>query len=55
VVGHIVFMHGYMLRPMGRGPSPAPSVQEDPLGSFNAARADVEAVLDEPRARLRRM
>jgi uncharacterized protein (TIGR03086 family) len=48
VVGHIVDMHGYMLRPMGHGLSPAPSVQDDPLGAFKAARADVEAVLDDP-------
>ena len=48
VVAHIVSMHGYMLGPAGRGLSPAPSVEEDPLGAFTAARADVEAVLDDP-------
>jgi uncharacterized protein (TIGR03086 family) len=48
VVDHIVSMHGYMLRPLDRGLSPAPSVTEDPLGAFRAARADVEAVLDDP-------
>jgi uncharacterized protein (TIGR03086 family) len=48
VVDHIVTMHGVMLRPVGRGLSPAPSVNDDPLGAFRAARADVEAVLHDP-------
>ena len=48
VVRHIVDMHGYMLRPLGRQLSPAPSVEDDPLGAFQSARADVEAVLDDP-------
>jgi uncharacterized protein (TIGR03086 family) len=45
VVGHIVFMHGVMLRPLGRELSPAPSVEDDPPAAFRAARADVEAIL----------
>jgi uncharacterized protein (TIGR03086 family) len=48
VVDHIVSMHGYMLRPVGRGLSPAPSVEDDPRGAFTRARADVDAVLDDP-------
>jgi uncharacterized protein (TIGR03086 family) len=48
VVGHIITMHGYMVRPLDRGLSPAPSAEDDPLGAFKAARADVEAVLDDP-------
>jgi uncharacterized protein (TIGR03086 family) len=48
VVEHIVVMHGVMLRPVDRAPSPAPSVRDDPVGAFTAARADVEAVLDDP-------
>jgi uncharacterized protein (TIGR03086 family) len=48
VVDHIVSMHGVMLRPVGRGLSPAPSVTDDALGAFKAARADVQAVLDDP-------
>lgn len=48
VVDHVVGMHGYMVRAAGREPSPAPSVQDDPLAAFSAARADVEAVLDDP-------
>ena len=48
VVGHIVFMHGVMLRPVGRELNPAPPVEDDPLGAFLAARADVEAILADP-------
>jgi uncharacterized protein (TIGR03086 family) len=48
VVDHIVFMHGVMLRPLGRSLTPAPSVAEDPLAAVRAARADVEAVLGDP-------
>ena len=48
VVGHIIAMHGYMLRPLGRQLSPAPAAEDDPLRAFKAARADVEAVLDDP-------
>ena len=45
VVRHIVDMHAAMLRPIGRGLSPAPSVDEDPLAAFTSARADVERML----------
>ncbi|MEO3786603.1 TIGR03086 family metal-binding protein [Actinocorallia sp. B10E7] len=48
VVRHIIDMHGVMLRPLGRSLSPAPSVDDDPVAAFRAARADVEAVLDDP-------
>jgi len=48
VVGHIVDMHAAMLRPINRGLSAAPSVQQDPLAAFNSARADVQAVLSDP-------
>jgi len=48
VVSHIIDMHGVMLRPLDRQLSPAPSVHDDPLGAFTSARADVEAVLDDP-------
>ena len=33
VVGHIVDMHGVMLRPLGRNLTEAPSISDDPLGS----------------------
>ena len=48
VVGHIVDMHGAMLGPLGRSLSRAPSVEEDPLAAFASARADIEALLDDP-------
>lgn len=48
VVGHVVMMLHEMLEPLGRAPSPAPTVDEDPLEAFRAARKDVEAVLDDP-------
>lgn len=48
VVRHIVDMHGVMLRPLDRSLSAAPSVDEDPLAAFRAARADIEAVLADP-------
>lgn len=46
VVEHVVVMLGVMLRPFERDLSPAPGVADDPLAAFRAARADVEAVLD---------
>jgi len=48
VVRHIVDMHHVMLRPYGRTPAPAPSVDDDPLAAFRAARAEVEAILADP-------
>jgi uncharacterized protein (TIGR03086 family) len=48
VVGHIVEMHGVMLRPLGLDLSPAPSIDTDPLAAFRSARADIEAVLTAP-------
>lgn len=48
VVGHIVDMHGVMLRPLNRALSPAPSLADDPLGAFKSACADVEALLNDP-------
>lgn len=48
VVRHIIDMHGVILRPLGRTLTEAPSVDEDPLAAFRSARADVEAILDDP-------
>ncbi|MEV0824444.1 TIGR03086 family metal-binding protein [Nonomuraea rubra] len=48
VVRHIVDMHDVMLRPLGLALSPAPSVDDDPLAAFRAARADVQAILGDP-------
>jgi uncharacterized protein (TIGR03086 family) len=41
-------MHDAMLRPLGRGLDPGRRVDDDPLQAFRAARAEVEAVLDDP-------
>ena len=48
VVGHVIDVHGMMLRPLETGLSEAPSVADDPLGAFQSARADLERVLDDP-------
>jgi uncharacterized protein (TIGR03086 family) len=48
VVRHVVDVHGMMLKSIGRTLSDAPSVDDDPLGAIRAARADVQAVLDDP-------
>ncbi|RBQ18557.1 TIGR03086 family protein [Spongiactinospora rosea] len=48
VVRHIIDMHAVMLAPLGRTLSPAPGVDTDPAAAFRAARADVEAILDDP-------
>ena len=48
VIGHIIDMHGVILRPLDRSLSPAPSVQEDPLAAFRSARADIEAIMADP-------
>jgi uncharacterized protein (TIGR03086 family) len=47
VVRHVVDMHHVMLRPYARQPTAA-DVDVDPLGAFRTARADVEAILDDP-------
>jgi uncharacterized protein (TIGR03086 family) len=47
VVGHIIDMHGVMLRPFDQQLGPAPALDDDPLGAFRSARADIEAVLDD--------
>jgi uncharacterized protein (TIGR03086 family) len=48
VVRHVIDMHGVMLRPFERELSPAASVEDDPLAALRAARADIEAILDDP-------
>ncbi|MGY1823388.1 TIGR03086 family metal-binding protein [Geodermatophilus sp. SYSU D00079] len=48
VVRHVVDMHHVALRPHDRTPAAAPSVDEDPVAAFRAARAEVEAVLADP-------
>lgn len=46
VVDHVVEMHGAMLRAVQRSRRPVPA--GDPLAAFQAARAEVEAVLADP-------
>jgi uncharacterized protein (TIGR03086 family) len=48
VVRHVVDVHAMMLTSIGRSLSPAPSVDDDPVGALRAARADVQGVLDDP-------
>ncbi|MET0143943.1 MAG: TIGR03086 family metal-binding protein [Ilumatobacteraceae bacterium] len=48
VVGHVLEMHAAMLRPLGRGLSTAPALDDDPLGAFRSARADIEGALGDP-------
>ena len=48
VVRHVVDMHAVMLHPYGRTPRPAPTVDQDPLAALQAARADVQELLDDP-------
>ena len=45
LVDHVVDVHGMMLKPLDRTLSDRP---DDPLGAFQSARADLEAVLDDP-------
>ncbi len=45
VVGHVLDMHGVVLRPLDRSLSPAPTLDEDPLAAWRSARADIEVVL----------
>jgi uncharacterized protein (TIGR03086 family) len=47
VVRHVVDMHQVMLRPYGRSAADAPTVDDDPLAAFRAARAEVEAILED--------
>ncbi|MCF2525797.1 TIGR03086 family metal-binding protein [Yinghuangia soli] len=48
VVAHIVEMHAVMLRAFDRSLPAEPSMADDPLGAFRAARAAVEAILHDP-------
>ena len=48
VVRHLVEVHGTFLGLVGRSLRPAPSVDEDPLAAWTAARDQVQADLDDP-------
>lgn len=47
VVRHLVGAHDQMVRSLDRELSPAPSVDEDPQAAYAAARAGIQAVLDD--------
>jgi uncharacterized protein (TIGR03086 family) len=48
VVRHLVEVHGLFLGLVGRALRPGPSVDDDPLGAWTAARDQVQADLDDP-------
>jgi len=48
VVRHVIEAHGTFLGLVGRELGATPSVDEDPLAAWNAARAVVQADLDDP-------
>lgn len=48
LVGHVVDVHGMMLKPLPTARREAPSVDDDPVAAFRSARADLQRVLDDP-------
>lgn len=48
VVGHVVQTHGMFLGLVGRELGEVPSVDDDPVAAFDAARKVVQADLDDP-------
>src|SRR4029077_16206761 len=48
VVRHVVGTQGMFLGFVGRKPGDIPSVDDDPLGAWNAARSVVQADLEDP-------
>ncbi len=54
VVRHVVDMHLVMLRPYGREAATGPTVDDDPLAAFRAARSEVEAILEDRELATRR-
>jgi uncharacterized protein (TIGR03086 family) len=48
LVGHVVQTQGMFLGFIGKELGDVPSVDDDPLGAWNAARSKVQAVLDDP-------
>jgi uncharacterized protein (TIGR03086 family) len=48
LVAHVVSSQGMFLGFVGREMPPIPSVDDDPLAAFNAARAVLQADLDDP-------
>ncbi|MGD9705190.1 MAG: TIGR03086 family metal-binding protein [Acidimicrobiia bacterium] len=48
VVRHVIEAHGTFLRLVGRELGDAPAVEDDPLAAWTAARATVQADLEDP-------
>src|SRR5947208_733384 len=48
LVGHMVNTQGMFLGFIGKDLGDLPSTDDDPLGAWNAARAKVQAILDDP-------
>jgi len=48
LVGHVVQTQGMFVGFIGKDLGDIPSVENDPLGAWNAARAKVQAILDDP-------
>jgi uncharacterized protein (TIGR03086 family) len=48
LVGHVVETHGTFLGFVGSDPGDVPSVADDPVAAFDAARTGVQAHLDDP-------
>jgi uncharacterized protein (TIGR03086 family) len=48
VVRHVVEAHGMFEGMVGRQPRPGPSVDEDPLGAWTAARDQLQEELEDP-------
>jgi uncharacterized protein (TIGR03086 family) len=48
IVVHLTSTQGMFLGFIGREPKPGPSVEDDPGGAWEAARANVQASLDDP-------
>jgi uncharacterized protein (TIGR03086 family) len=48
VVRHVVDSQGIFLRLVGREPGPLPDVDADPAAAWDAARAPIQAGLDDP-------
>jgi len=48
IVGHVINAQGMFLGFIGREAAPGPSVKADPPGAWEAARANVQASLEDP-------
>jgi uncharacterized protein (TIGR03086 family) len=51
LVGHLVDVHGRFQALVGREPAPHPSVEDDPLGAWQAVRDQMQSDRDDPARR----